>query len=187
MSAVFLAAIFIALIGANSAKHIPGTAVKVAADAVSDSVIESISKGFKSYVSRRDQEIESLKAAIDQIHEEVQNITNTLLHRRDRIRLVGGSVPSEGRVEILHNGIWGTVCDDSFGAEEALVVCRSLGYSGGSTEGNSNNHPFGPGSGQIWVRNVNCNGDELSLELCDITWYTSGCSHSEDVGVSCEG
>jgi len=183
MSAVFLAAIFIALIGANSAKHIPGTAVKVAADAVSDSVIESISKGFKSYVSRRDQEIESLKAAIDQIHEEVQNITNTLLHRRDRIRLVGGSVPSEGRVEILHNGIWGTVCDDYFDVTDAQVVCRSLGYSGGRIVGSG----FGTGSGQIWVRAVSCNGDEQSLESCNITWYTSGCSHSEDVGVSCEG
>jgi len=184
MSAVFLAAIFIALIGANSAKHIPGTAVKVAADAVSDSVIESISKGFKSYVSRRDQEIESLKAAIDQIHEEVQNITNTLLHRRDRIRLVGGSVPSEGRVEILHNGIWGTVCDDYFDERAAQIVCRSLGYSGGSVEGSEH---FGAGSGQIWVRHFSCNGDEQSLEQCDISWSGYGCSHSEDVGVICEG
>ena len=45
------------------------------------------------------------------------------------IRLVGGSVTNEGRVEICYNNQWGTVCDDLFGSPEARVVCRQLGYS----------------------------------------------------------
>ena len=44
------------------------------------------------------------------------------------LRLVGGIIASEGRVEICMNNEWGTVCDDSWRNVEATVVCRQLGY-----------------------------------------------------------
>ena len=49
------------------------------------------------------------------------------------LRLLGGSTQYEGRVEICNNNVWGTVCDDSWGTNDAIVVCRQLGLQ---TNGN---------------------------------------------------
>jgi hypothetical protein len=46
------------------------------------------------------------------------------------IRLVGGSNPLEGRVEVCFFNQWGTVCDSMWGTEEAEVACQQLGFAG---------------------------------------------------------
>ena len=42
------------------------------------------------------------------------------------VRLAGSDLPYEGRLEVYHNGLWGTVCDDAFDIMDATVACRSI-------------------------------------------------------------
>ena len=116
--------------------------------------------------------------------------------RTGQLRLAGGNVENEGRVEVCSNNEWGTVCDDAWDNADATVVCRELGYS---TLGkkfciwlcmykvNSDgvlvllvfwymceladavsfrNAHFGRGVGPIYLDNVDCSGSENNLFNC---------------------
>ncbi|ELU11585.1 hypothetical protein CAPTEDRAFT_135691, partial [Capitella teleta] len=99
------------------------------------------------------------------------------------VRLVDGNSENQGRIEMFHSGEWGTVCDDGFGLQAALVVCRSMGYNHGYHYGDAR---FGEGSGNIWLDGVDCDGDEDSIEQCDHNeWVHHDCNHSKDAGVAC--
>ncbi|XP_014641791.1 PREDICTED: macrophage scavenger receptor types I and II [Ceratotherium simum simum] len=100
------------------------------------------------------------------------------------VRLVGGSGPQEGRVEIFHDGQWGTICDDRWELRVGQVICRSLGYQ--SVRNVYKGAYFGQGTGPIWLNEVFCFGRESSIEQCKIRqWGVRVCSHAEDAGVAC--
>ncbi|XP_065276718.1 deleted in malignant brain tumors 1 protein-like [Emys orbicularis] len=103
-----------------------------------------------------------------------------------QIRLVNSRSRCAGRVEVLHNQLWGTVCDDSWDLQDAGVVCRQLGC--GTALSAPRGARFGKGSDHIWLDNVNCTGTEVALSDCRARpWGDNNCTHGEDAGVVCSG
>ncbi|XP_030853949.1 CUB and sushi domain-containing protein 3 isoform X14 [Strongylocentrotus purpuratus] len=103
------------------------------------------------------------------------------------VRLVDGNVPQEGRLEVLYQGQWGTVCEDLWERTNAEVVCRMLGYEGADLEYSTTDLWWLiKGSGPILMDNVRCQGNESSLDECShLGLGVHNCDHSKDVGVTC--
>ena len=115
------------------------------------------------------------------------HVDTTDVFKEGDIRLVDGDSDSEGRLEVYHNELWGTVCDDFFDLDSARVACRQLGF----TDVLSWESSFGyaDANGPIGIHSVQCDGDEESLLNCsfrdDLDTYL--CFHFEDVRISCSG
>ena len=76
------------------------------------------------------------------------------------------------------------MCDDGWNFNDAQVICRQLGFGPATTV--RCNAFYGQGSGNVWLRNLNCNGTELTVNDCSHNgWRVQDCSHSRDAGVQC--
>ena len=108
------------------------------------------------------------------------------------VRLVGGTTPLEGRVEVFLLDHWGTVCDSNWDVVDAIVVCRQLGYPGAVEA--PTYAAFGAGSGPSWYYSLSCTGTERNLTECRKRFskkyynnYNTGsaCPHTRDAGAVC--
>ncbi|NXS60909.1 DMBT1 protein, partial [Brachypteracias leptosomus] len=94
------------------------------------------------------------------------------------LRLAAGPGRCAGRVEVLHGGRWGSVCDDGWDRRDAGVVCRQLGC--GTALAAPPGAWFGEGTGPIWLNGLRCRGTEESLERCPHRgWGPHVCAHEE--------
>eukprot|EP00198_Chlamydomonas_reinhardtii_P002999 XP_001692335.1 predicted protein [Chlamydomonas reinhardtii] len=133
----------------------------------------------------------------------------------EAVHHAGAAYAVGGRVEILYNGTWGTVCrcevlyaiggregvtashcangsncsravgSDGFEVAEARVTCRQLGLPDVGALPFLN-ATFGAGTGPIWLTKLRCWGFEPTLANCNTPMTgINGCNHAMDAGVRC--
>ena len=108
------------------------------------------------------------------------------------VRLIG-LVPNKGRLEVLYNGTWGSVCYDRWISRNTQTVCKRLGYvyGGGYPLGRQRLFPSNLSSTEdqpIWMSEVQCDRKHTSLGMCRHSgWGVNDCTHSQDVYLSCYG
>ena len=109
------------------------------------------------------------------------------------IRLVGGSSPLQGRVEVCYMNQWGTICGYNNGFTiwaNANVICRQLGYSYYNPTVYYHSY-FGMGSGGIYLYmpTLFCTGNETRLQDCyhSPLGYHQCYDHSNEIGLQCQG
>ena len=101
------------------------------------------------------------------------------------LRLENG-FSKEGRLEIFHKGVWGTICDEGFNQAAAMVACRQLGFRhGGATFHGSAYWGLASARTPIHTADITCTGHEENLSDCSINWKSGDCNHYQDVGVIC--
>ena len=102
-----------------------------------------------------------------------------------QVRIRGGANPFEGRVEVVHNGKWGSVCADEWGIEEAMTVCRqlNLGYASKAVT----KYNFSETDVEVVMSGVKCRVDEISIYNCEHDeWANATCSSKKkSAGVIC--
>ena len=98
------------------------------------------------------------------------------------VRLVGGQSPDSGRVEVYHNGTWGTVCSYSWDLRDGQVVCRMLGYTSAAEV-----KQYRPGTKLMRLCGLQCNGKENNLFDCPVSRYMRirYFRDHNDAGVTC--
>ena len=118
------------------------------------------------------------------------------------MRLSGGDIEQEGRVEVCVNGVWGSICDFGWDKTDAHIICKQLGYAElgklnvisycymhkfimlepmayiGST--------FGEAKGPVIYSDVQCEGWQNNLRDCKKLQYENvTCPHYTVAGVMC--
>ena len=102
------------------------------------------------------------------------------------VRLRNGSTHSEGRVDVHYEGEWGAICDNGWDINDAMVICRQLGYVSVLRPTIHSAYPPSNANAQLWLDHVACRGNESSIQFCAHSgWGVTDCIDNSEAGVVC--
>ncbi|XP_067451800.1 scavenger receptor cysteine-rich type 1 protein M130-like [Thunnus thynnus] len=101
----------------------------------------------------------------------------------DSVRLVNGTKPCSGRLEVKSEQSWSSVCEADFDQQDAEVVCRELGCGAPSVLQGA---LYGEVEAPMWTKEFQCGGHESALLDCGRSDSArSTCSPGKAVGLTC--
>ncbi|XP_059610907.1 lysyl oxidase homolog 2B [Phlebotomus argentipes] len=130
-----------------------------------------------------------------------KNLTRTVVRPKHRLktghslqmRLAGGRIHSEGRIEVRLNNVgpWGAICADGWSLLEANVACRVLGLGFASAALQTDYFTPPDATPKILLSGTECHGNETHLQDClhhEVSSAEAHCSGNKRhvAGVMCE-
>ncbi|XP_039610070.1 scavenger receptor cysteine-rich type 1 protein M130-like [Polypterus senegalus] len=100
-----------------------------------------------------------------------------------QLQLKGGESHCEGTVQVMLNGTWRQILDSEWDLQDASVVCAQLNC--GQAVIPQSISRYISGSGPVILTDINCAGDELSLQNCSFLVMSEHFNISGGVGVLC--
>ena len=100
-------------------------------------------------------------------------------YHRSKVCLVGGNTLASGNVYVGGH----PVCHNGWDFADANVLCRNLGYIGAADF--TIKSFFGTSDTYFLFGDVDCRGDELSLDECPKSFSVSSCNTHTIAGVHC--
>ena len=106
------------------------------------------------------------------------------------VRLLGGKTEHEGRLQVMIDGKWGTVCDYGWNMINAALVCHQLGLALNPIDWRLERSEI-PGAGtqeDILLSHVRCTEHDTDITKCRserLQEFENSCTHEMDVGVKC--
>ncbi|XP_003727043.2 neurotrypsin [Strongylocentrotus purpuratus] len=106
----------------------------------------------------------------------------------EKLLLVGGAKPTEGRVLVNRDGRWGSICADGWNQENANVICAQLGF--GPARDSFHSTPQFPSdrSKRLYLfREVGCSSGDKNILGCSMKHMSAGdkCLSRHEVEVDC--
>ncbi|XP_025100090.1 deleted in malignant brain tumors 1 protein-like [Pomacea canaliculata] len=109
------------------------------------------------------------------------------LNAQLQVRLVNGTAPWNGVLEVLFERTWRTVCRKKFRKQDAQVVCRMLGFNTSQVY-TASLYRYSMNFNRIRFDNLGCTGNETSLDKCSHRVHTCRyfwASGSTVIGITC--